>query len=191
MHPYEIASTLRTRHGEDSIKIRFGSLYSVIAQLVERDWIVAHETGQRGARPEHTSYRLTEAGREALVSWLRDLIATPVKEYPKFEAALCLMAALSPGEVAALLEQRIGRVDQAIARLGAEIEQCLADGLDPLFLVEAEYRLALFRAERDFCRTLRPRLLSRAEDDSAPASSPSARPPGRGRRIADKQGAKA
>ena len=31
MHPYEMASTLKERHKEDSIKLRYGSLYTVIA----------------------------------------------------------------------------------------------------------------------------------------------------------------
>jgi len=30
MHPYEIANTLRERRNEDSIKIRFGSPYTVM-----------------------------------------------------------------------------------------------------------------------------------------------------------------
>ena len=30
MHPYEISSTLRVRHKEESIKINYGSLYAVV-----------------------------------------------------------------------------------------------------------------------------------------------------------------
>ena len=30
MHPYEMAATLKQRHKEDSIKLRYGSLYTVI-----------------------------------------------------------------------------------------------------------------------------------------------------------------
>ena len=33
MHPYEISSTLRQRGKEESIKLNFGSLYSVVAAL--------------------------------------------------------------------------------------------------------------------------------------------------------------
>jgi DNA-binding PadR family transcriptional regulator len=161
MHPYEIAQTLKTRHGEEAIKIRYGSLYSVIAQLVARGWIVAHETAQQGNRPEHTKYRLTDAGREAVAAWLADLIAEPVKEYPKFEAALCLMAVLPYAEVAALVGARIARLDEAAARLEAAIAGALAGGLDPLFLAEADYRLTMLRAEREYCARLQPRLQGR------------------------------
>ena len=162
MHPYEVASTLRTRHGEDAIKIRFGSLYSVIAQLTERGWILAHETAQRGNRPEHTKYRLTPRGRNELNLWLRHLLAEPVKEYPKFEAALCLMAALPADEVAAALKERIVTLSAAAVALKSDIDGVLEKGLDPLFLAEAEYRLAMLTAERDYCRRLRSQLKKRA-----------------------------
>jgi DNA-binding PadR family transcriptional regulator len=163
MHPYEVASTLKRRHGDDAIKIRYGSLYSVIAQLVAREWIVAHETSQRGNRPEHTKYRLTELGRVELTSWLRELIAEPAKEYPRFEAALCLMGALPFAEVAERLAERIVRLDGQIGRLEADLAGVLATGLDPLFLAEAQYRLAMAKAERDYCRALQPQLAARTD----------------------------
>jgi DNA-binding PadR family transcriptional regulator len=161
MHPYEVASTLKTRHGDDAIKIRYGSLYSVIAQLVARGWIVAHETSQQGNRPEHTKYRLTPLGEVELASWLRELIAEPVKEYPRFEAALCLMGALPHAEVAGRLGERVQRLEGLIARLDADIAGVLATGLDPLHLAEAQYRLSMLRAELDFCEALRPQIAAR------------------------------
>jgi DNA-binding PadR family transcriptional regulator len=165
MHPYEVATTLKRRHGDEAIKIRYGSLYSVIAQLVAREWIVAHETTQHGNRPEHTKYRLTPLGRVELASWLRELIAEPVKEYPRFEAALCLMDALPAAEAAERLGERIGRLEGLITRLDADIAGVLATGLDPKFLTEADYRLAMLRAELAYCRTLLPKLEARAAEE--------------------------
>ncbi|HLZ84537.1 MAG TPA: PadR family transcriptional regulator [Caulobacteraceae bacterium] len=162
MHPYEIASTLRTRHGEEAIKIRFGSLYSVIGQLVDRAWIEALEVAQSGRRPEHTTYRLTELGRVELTAWMREIIAEPVKEYPKFEAGLVLMSVLEPEDAAARLEERLARLEGAIDRLQSDIDGMLKQGLDPLSVADADYRLAMLKAERDFCRNLRPWLVERA-----------------------------
>ena len=34
MHPYEMAATMKERHKEDSIKLRYGSLYTVIDMLL-------------------------------------------------------------------------------------------------------------------------------------------------------------
>ena len=40
MHPYEMAATMRERHKEESIKLRYGSLYSVV-ELLQRDGLIA------------------------------------------------------------------------------------------------------------------------------------------------------
>jgi hypothetical protein len=52
MHPYEMAATLKQRHKGESIKIRYGSLYTVVELLVTRGWITARETSRAGKRPE-------------------------------------------------------------------------------------------------------------------------------------------
>ena len=41
MHPYEMASTLKHRHKHESIKLRYGTLYTVIELLIARGLIVA------------------------------------------------------------------------------------------------------------------------------------------------------
>lgn len=162
MHPYEIASTIRERHGDEAIKIKFGSLYSVIAQLVDRNLIAAHETAQSGRRPEHTKYLLTPKGRTELTEWMREMIAEPVKEYPKFEAALCLMFTLEPKDIADRLSERVLRLDSSIEKLKADIERVIKEGLDPLLVAEAQYRLVMLTTEREFCRQLIPRIVARA-----------------------------
>src|SRR5215470_13831400 len=90
MHPYEMAATLKHRHKHDSIKLRYGSLYTVIDMLVGRGLISSKETSRGGKRPERTVFMLTEAGHDLLHDWMRELIGQPVKEFPQFEAALCL-----------------------------------------------------------------------------------------------------
>ena len=48
MHPYEMAATLKERRKEESIKLRYGSLYTVIDLLMARGFIVAKETSRAG-----------------------------------------------------------------------------------------------------------------------------------------------
>ena len=110
MHPYEMASTLRERAKHESIRLNYGSLYGVVEALVRDGLIRALETERAGRRPERTVYAPTEAGREEFLDWLADLLRTPVKEYPQFEAGLSLMAGLAPDEVARLLEERAERL---------------------------------------------------------------------------------
>jgi DNA-binding PadR family transcriptional regulator len=167
MHPYEIATTLRQRHKEESIKIRYGSLYTVIDLLQADGLIVPRETIRDGRRPERTVYELSPAGKAEMSEWLRSLIGEPVKEYTDFEAGLCLLSALPPGEAIDLLNRREQRLDADIQELRARLDQVLATGLAPLLLVEADYRLSRMDAERQFVRSLLRRI-----DEEGWASSP-------------------
>jgi DNA-binding PadR family transcriptional regulator len=62
MHPYEISTTLRTRGKEQSIKLNFGSLYSVVDSLLRHGLVQAQGTASEGRRPERTVYAITAAG---------------------------------------------------------------------------------------------------------------------------------
>jgi DNA-binding PadR family transcriptional regulator len=158
MHPYEMGVILKQRHKEESIKLRYGSLYTVIELLLRRAFIVARETGREGRRPERTVYEITSAGRDELRAWMADLIAEPVKEYPQFEAALCLLPVLPPDEALALLRQRLAAIAQNVAVLTQHVEAIGGLNFPPLFLIETEYRLALMRAEQHFVAELIQRI---------------------------------
>jgi DNA-binding PadR family transcriptional regulator len=172
MHPYEMAATLKSRHKHESIKLRYGSLYTVIELLTERGFIGARETSRDGKRPERTVYTLLPAGRDELREWMRELIAEPAKEFPQFEAALSLLPVLPPEEAVALLRSRAVRLAGTFAQLGAHLSYIARQDLaafasdqklppplrdkkfPPIFVVESEYRLAMIRAELDFVHEL-------------------------------------
>ncbi len=154
MHPYEMGLILKQRHKEESIKLRYGSLYTVIDLLLKRGFIASRETERSGRRPERTVYEITAAGRDELHDWMADLLGEPVKEYPQFEAALCLLPVLPPDEALTLLRQRLKLVEQNVAALAGQIAGIGAQNFPPLFLVETEYRLALLKAEQAFVAEL-------------------------------------
>ncbi|WP_243741254.1 PadR family transcriptional regulator [Streptomyces sp. 8K308] len=158
MHPYEIGRLLKDRNLQESVKYRGSSLYMVVEQLERDGYVVPGETTREGRRPERTTYELTEAGRAELGERMRELVSTPVKEYPRFQSALALLVVLAPDEVVDLLVER-GR---ALAGRGAEIRGRLDAapdrGVDRLFLIEHEYALALVEAEQDFVRRLSERI---------------------------------
>ena len=158
MHPYEMGVILKQRHKEESIKLRYGSLYTVIELLLRRAFIVARETARDGRRHERTVYEITPAGRDELRAWMTDLIAEPVKEYPQFEAALCLLPVLPPEEALGLLRARVERIAQNMAALTQHVEAIGELNFPPLFLVETEYRLALMKAEQHFVAELGRRI---------------------------------
>jgi DNA-binding PadR family transcriptional regulator len=150
MHPYELGRTLREHGDERSIKFNHGSLYMVVQQLAKAGFITEHETSREGQRPERTVYALTDAGRQELRDWLRELVGRPQHEFPAFVAALSLIAALPPGEVLELLHGRVDRLAEQHTEIRGQIDDSLAKGVPGLFLIEEEYRLALLTAESSF-----------------------------------------
>jgi DNA-binding PadR family transcriptional regulator len=63
MHPYEMSTTMRERGKHESIKLNYGSLYSVVESLQKHGLIAPRETVKDGRRPERTVYEITSAGR--------------------------------------------------------------------------------------------------------------------------------
>jgi DNA-binding PadR family transcriptional regulator len=153
MHPYEMAATLKERHKEASIKLRYGSLYTVIELLLRQGYIAAKEIQREGKRPERTVYALTPIGEVEMRDWLSDLLGNPVKEYPQFEAALSLLPALTPERVIELLEARIVRLDREVARVRSDLASAAAQ-VPRLFLIEADFYIAGLDAERKFVEAL-------------------------------------
>ncbi|MFD9737722.1 PadR family transcriptional regulator [Umezawaea sp. NPDC059074] len=151
-HPYEMASTLRERHQESSVKLNYGSLYTVVEALLKHGLVRAVGTVRDGNRPARTVYGLTDAGRAELHDWLRELIAEPAKEYPRFEAGVALIGLLPPEEAIELCERRAVALDGQLLAL-AQVRTALAgQGLPQLAWIELEYRVAMTRAERDWVR---------------------------------------
>jgi DNA-binding PadR family transcriptional regulator len=154
MHPYEVATTLRQRHKDDSVKLNFGSLYGVVESLERHGLIEATETKRSGRLPERTVYALTAAGLIEMQDWLTELIATPVKEYPAFQAALSFLPALPPDDVMALLSERAGRLESELAATAGARERVQKMGLPRLLWVEGQFAAALRQAELDYVRQL-------------------------------------
>ena len=154
MHPYEMATTMRERGKEHSIKLNYGSLYTVVDSLAKHGFIEAVEARREGRRPERTVYRLTESGRVKLDAWMSQLIAEPVKEYPQFEAALSLLPVLHPDKVVTLLQTRIRILEKEIAEVRVLLDASGKAGLPRLLLIEGEYHLALRETEVAWVRRL-------------------------------------
>jgi DNA-binding PadR family transcriptional regulator len=153
MYPYEMAVTLRQRGKDDSIKINWGSLYTVVQNLEKHGFIEAVDVAREGRQPERTTYQITDAGREELKDWVRELISQPEREHTRFEAALGECAVLPPNELAGLLQQRLDVLEAAIAQHQAGLDE-LVTQVPRLFLIESEYHLALRRAEAEWIRGL-------------------------------------
>jgi len=153
-HPYEVATTLRQRHKHESVRLNYGSLYGVVESLDRRGLIEAQETRREGRLPERTVYRLTDAGRIEVHDWLTDLISTPERDYPAFQAALSFLPALPPDDVVRLLQERAQHLEAGLAQAAATRELIIKHGLPRLAWVEAEFDATLREAELGYVRTL-------------------------------------
>ena len=153
MHPYEMSTTLRERRKGDSIRLNYGSLYSVVEALARHGLIEAQETVRDGRRPERTVYAITDAGRVEVTDWLSELVSTPEKEFTRFEAALSLLGALPVDDAVRLLRIRLDTLTMQAHTDRAMRESFLPD-FPRIFLIEGEFAAALRDAEIEFLRRL-------------------------------------
>jgi len=153
MHPYEVAYLLRERGKDESIKIQWGSLYTVVQNLEKHGFVEAAGTTRRGRRPERTVYAITRAGRDELDDWLRELVGEPEPEFTAFEAALSVVGILPPDEVIALLGKRADTIEANLAEHRTRLREVMK-AVPRLLLIEIEYKLAIAEAEARWVRSL-------------------------------------
>jgi DNA-binding PadR family transcriptional regulator len=153
-HPYELGKQLKDTGKDRNIKFNRGSLYMVFEQLRKAGFVTEQETVKDTQRPERTVYALTDAGRDELYDWMRELVRDPAQEYPQFGVALSLLSVLDPAEAADLLRTRAGVLGRELAEARAVVEKATSEGLQWIFLVEEEYRISLLEAESRFTAKL-------------------------------------
>jgi DNA-binding PadR family transcriptional regulator len=155
MHPYEMVSLMRERGKHETVRLRYSSLYSVVSALEREGLILPKETVREGKRPERTIYEITDAGREEFLTWLRELLREPVKEYTQFAAGLSFLPGLPPEEAMALLEERVGRLEAETEEMRSRLDHARERyNLPRLFLVESEHELMLREAELEWVRRI-------------------------------------
>ncbi len=153
MYPYEMAQMLRTRGKDKTIKINWGSLYTVVQNLQKYGFIEEVGTDREGRQPERTTYQITEQGLAELHDWLRELLSVPGDEQSPFAAALSEGGILPPAEMVALLTKRLATLDKGNAASEADL-RLWTERLPRVLLVEAEYQLAMRLAEANWVRGL-------------------------------------
>jgi DNA-binding PadR family transcriptional regulator len=109
---------------------------------------------REGRRPERTVYRITDEGRAETDAWLSELLGSAAKEFPQFEAGLSLMGVLPPERVVALLDQRVGQLQERLSELDAIVDAAAGNGVPRLFLAELDFERALVEADCAFTEQL-------------------------------------
>jgi len=147
MHPYRMQRLIKERGKDLVINVaQRASLYQTIQRL-ERDGLIrARKTQRDEGRPERTIYEIAAEGREILMDWMRNILSTPLAEYPEFPAAVSFLALLTPDDAMRQFERRADAFRSAIAGLDRNLAEA-APSVPRLFLLEAEYMRAVQMAE--------------------------------------------
>jgi DNA-binding PadR family transcriptional regulator len=147
MHPYEMHQLLRARQAGKVLKLSAGSLYHTIERMAEHGVIEVVETSREGRRPERTTYRITEAGRDAFADRLREIVAEPVDEFPIYPVGIGLLHTLDRDD--ALIQLRRRQMDLAgrIATLKVYVAKLENQELEPMYWIDTKLMLALRETE--------------------------------------------
>jgi DNA-binding PadR family transcriptional regulator len=151
MHPYQLARVLAER----GVPVNRGSLYDTVEAMARAGWVAPQPSEREGARPQRTPYVLTGDGRAELVRRLDSQVRGPRREFPEFLGAISHLGVLGPRRAVEALSERAERLAGIIAEDQQRLEEAVGEGTAPrLFVIEAEYALAMLRAERDWVLAL-------------------------------------
>jgi DNA-binding PadR family transcriptional regulator len=152
MHVYRMQKLFEAEGKDRIVNVRSrASLYQTIERLQRHGLVEVAETIRQEGYPERTVYALTDAGRDAAQTWLRDMLSETGGEFPEFIVALSLLFGLPVDEARAQLELRAERIAAQLADSRAQLEGIPA-GLPRLFVLEEEYRAAMLETELTWLR---------------------------------------
>jgi DNA-binding PadR family transcriptional regulator len=146
MHPYEMQRQMHLRHTDELLALKRGSLYHAINQLQRDGLIEPVETSREGRWPERTVYRVTANGQDELVSWLRDLLSTHIREPSQFMAAMAHVSHLTPADALQHLQMRAVNLAATVAAMHA-VERGVGELVGRPAVLEVEYARVLLEAE--------------------------------------------
>ena len=154
MHPYRMQRLIKDRGKDQVINVeQRASLYQTIGQLLRAGLITSWENSRQEGFPERTIYKLTDEGHQTALSWLREMLATPAREFPEFPAAISLLPLLTPEDSISQLEIRVDRLTEQKKRIDQEL-QSNAAGISRLFLLESEYMKIMLDSELKWVRSI-------------------------------------
>ena len=146
LHPYGIQRLIKQWGKDQVVNVsQRASLYRTIDRLHEAGLVSVQETGRDQQYPERTVYELTEAGSQAVVDWLSDMLALPRAEFPQFPAALSFMMLLPPAEAMVVLGQRADALRAQLAATDASLARM--SGLPRAVGMDDEYQRTMTAAE--------------------------------------------
>ncbi|MBN1825524.1 MAG: PadR family transcriptional regulator [Candidatus Eisenbacteria bacterium] len=150
MHGYRINQIVQQMGLEHWANLSPSSIYNTLGRLAKKG-AVSVTTEREGKAPERTVYHITDRGRDLLQEHLRASLVYVGPEDRLFYVAVSFMESLPEEEIAALLEERIRRIETLIE----DEQKCTSDpGMPPHIVLMCEAGMFHFRVEIDVCRRL-------------------------------------
>jgi DNA-binding PadR family transcriptional regulator len=157
MHPYEMMRMLRHRRDDRLVRMQNGTFYHTVSRLERAGLLEEVGVDRDGNRPERTIYRLTGAGDEAVVEWVRREL--PRTDRPaEFRIALAEAHNLDRDEVVALLAQRRDALVTELELHRGGLADSATRSVPDQFLVEISRQATLLDAELAWQDALHARL---------------------------------
>jgi DNA-binding PadR family transcriptional regulator len=150
MHPYEMYQLLLERHEDRIVRVTPGSLYRTVDRLTADGLAEATGTGREGNRPERTTYAITDTGRTALVSRIREILRQPVNEFPTFALALAEAHNAPASAVCADLRDHLAVIERELSDLDCLVDKARAREVAEAYWVTADYIRHMTVAQQDW-----------------------------------------
>lgn len=157
MHPYEMVRLMRARRDERLLVITNGTLYHTVGRLQRAGLLDEVGIDREGNRPERTTYTLTDAGREALLIWLRQELSA-IDRPSEFRIALAEAHNLERADTIVCLRARRAALDEGHGLHRDGLISARAEGAPEQVLVEFERQEVLLDAELRWIDSLIDRL---------------------------------
>lgn len=155
LHVYRMQQLIRERGVDLVVNVRTRSgLHAAIDRLKRDELIRVHAVERDAGRPERTAYAVTPAGHVALLTGLRDTLATPAREFPLFPAVVSFLHLLSPEEAREHLGRRIEALEQRLSATDAVLTSSIDYGVPRVHLLEHEYTRDVTTAELAWARAV-------------------------------------
>lgn len=153
MHPYRMQQLIKERGKDQIINVRQrASIYQTIERLLRDGQISVKETLRETGKPDQTVYEITKEGREILIEWIREVLSTPIQEFPNFPVAISYISLLSPQDALEKLEQRIDVLEKTVQQIDNNL-QTYKSIIPRLFMLESEYQKTVLAAEMEWVRS--------------------------------------
>ena len=153
MHPYRMQQLIKERGKDQIINVRQrASIYQTIERLLRDGQISVKETLRETGKPDQTVYEITKEGREILIEWIREVLSTPIQEFPNFPVAISYISILSPQDALEKLEQRIDVLEKTVQQIDNNL-QTYKSIIPRLFMLESEYQKTVLAAEMEWVRS--------------------------------------